>query len=351
MIRKPSEFLTLNWTAKKVAKMKLEHFFGVDLTDAPVPTAQEKMPRKEGKYIVTLASLVNWAMTGLLHIYDNNRGDGKVSKQTSDSTAAGINKNAIGEFQIGMYSGDEVSRITIANGHSRLGGIFQRLASGELTQKELEMSVYVTFLEEGEFMRTYQMVNASTSHKNKDKIKNPDLAFGPTMKKLRDGVGETCMSLIGNNKWTVLSSIIFNLTTPNRSWLWPEVYQKRMPASAMANELAGELKIATADHKRLIGAVQFWFELMDGLREKAKESGVDVSKIVSNAGMFGYIVCDQMKTVPELSTPPILIKKMIRHLPTILLACPELCRGNRPMILQKTFELDDIFKRRTKEAA
>jgi len=330
--------------------MKLEYFFDVNLTDVPVPTAQEKMPRKEGKYIVTLASLLNWVMTGLLHIYDNNRGDGRVSKQTSDSTAAGVNKNAIGEFQIGMYNGDS-PRITIANGHSRLGGIFQRLANGELTPTELSMSVYVTYLEDGEFMRTYQTVNASTSHKNKDKIKNADLAFGPTLSKIKQGVGEACMSLVGNNKWTVLSSIILNLTTPNRSWLWPEVYQKRMAASAAANGLAGELKISAADQKRLVTAILFWFELMDGLREKAKESGVDVTKIVNNAGMFGYIVCDQMKTNPELSTIPVLIKKMIRHLPTILLACPELCRGNRPMILQKTFELDDIFKRRTKEAA
>ncbi len=334
----------------------LTNFFAVDLSGLPkasVPKAEHKMPQKKGtKMITTLGSVMHWILTETLHLYENNRGDGTLSNSTFQSTSQGVDADVIGEVIIGLHKpfGSDEERMTLANGHSRFGGFFQRLLNGELTEDELATPIGVTVAHH--FLSAYQRVNApGSAHRTKDKIKNVNLAYGGILKRIFKAVGEDCKLAIGDNKWTILSSIIYNCLTPNRSWFWPEVYQNRQPAMRKANDLAGSIKVTQADEKRLIVAIDFWFKLMKGLDEQAMNSGVNVKKVIRNAGLFGFIVCDQMRTNSEFSSATVMIKKIIRNLTIVELACPELCRGDRQTVLRYTTELEKILRHRGREAA
>jgi hypothetical protein len=154
------------------------------------------------------------------------------------------------------------------------------------------------------------------------------------------------MKLIGQNKWTVLSSIIYNLSQDkDRNWSWPAVYRFRQTAMKLANNEAGSLVISAADKKCLIQAIQYWYDLMVSLNNRAKETDNDVKKILGNAGLFGFIVCDRMWATPNFSTPPVMVKKIIRNLPKVQRACPELCRSNKDTMIEYSLQLNEIFKK------
>lgn len=318
---------------------------------APRGNYIKEMPREKGSVsIQNLGSVLNWLITDQLHAYKNNRGDGRVSKRTSDSAYAGVKGDSLGECTIGeirLENGRKV--MALADFHSRLFGFLRRYVDGLMTEKELRTSISVRVVDE--HLLSYQELNSSDPHKNKDKIKNPDLAYGPVLKKIQDTMGKDCMSLIGNNKWTILSSIIFNLANGEKEWNWPDVYQQRGKAGKLANNKADHFNISQHDLKRLCEAIQFWYDLMMLVSEQANKIGNPsiFQKIIGNAGMFGFIVCDRMLDKPRFSNVKILANKIIREVDIVSKACPDLCRGTRITVLQFSTRLSELFSIRRSE--
>lgn len=324
-------------------------FLGVSLDGVKAPANVDKIPKKPGSLIqTTLASVISWIINGTLHPYLHNRGKGVLSAKTLKSAAQGVNVNSLGECTIGLFdngNGDMV--MTLADFHSRLAGFLDRYSKGQMTASELvtQISVRVAV----DFMDSYRQLNDSDPHRNKHKIRNPNLAYGPIVTQLFDCLTPSCVARIGENKWTIISSIIYNMTLPNRDWNWPKVYQKRQLAAHRSNDLAGSINISQKEVKRLIEAIQSWNDLMEAIEEKANLNGVNVTKITNNAGLFGFLVCDKMWVAPRLSTNPILTKRIMRHLQNITPLCPELCRGNRQTVEMCTARLDEMLRRKERE--
>jgi hypothetical protein len=327
--------------------MSSNSFFGIDLEGVKCPVESEKMPKKAGVLVhTTLGTIMAWIIKGCLHPYINNRGDGRLSNNTSLSAKSGVNVNSLGECTIGLFESEGETRMTLADFHSRLAGFMERHKNGDMTKTELDTPISVRVAVD--FMDSYRQLNASDPHRNKHKIRNPDLAYGPIVQQIFDSVSEECIGRIGANKWTILSSIIYNMTLPNKDWNWPKVYQKRQIAGKLSNELAGSIQITQKEMKRLIVAIEGWNQLMAVLEEKAKDSGINVSKIVGNAGLFGFMVCDRMWAVERLSSNPVLVKRILRNLPSVMKSCPELCRGNRQMVEICTGQLEGMLRRKDK---
>lgn len=316
--------------------------FGIAvLPDPPTGDYINPIPRRVGVVqVYTLGSIINWILTGKLVPYLNNRGNGMSSQKTTASAYAGVKGDSLGECTIGIYNGE----LTLADFHSRLNGFCRRYVDGLMTVRELKTPISVRVA--GDFLSAYRELNGGDPHCTKHKIANPDLAYGSIIQSISTAVGPDCMKLIGQNKWTVLSSIIYNLSyCEDRNWSWPAVYRFRQVSMKLANNEAGSLVISASDKRYLIQAIKYWYDLMVVLNNRAKETDNNVKKIIGNAGLFGFIVCDRMWATPTFSTPPVMVKKIIRNLPAVQRACPELCRSNKDTMIEYSLQLNQIFKK------
>lgn len=320
----------------------IENTVKIENLSPPQGTYIQKMPKRKGTVVVSnLGSILSWVITGKLIPYANNRGSGRISNKTAESAYQGVKGDCLGECTIGSLKGED--KMVLADFHSRLAGFLRRFADGKMDEKELKTVISVRVVED--HLAAYQELNGGDPHKTKHKIQNPDLAYGSIIASLESALPSGCMKMIGNNKWTIISSIIYNLSqSKDRDWSWPKVYQKRQDAMKLANERAGSIVISAADQRRLVEAIKYWYDLVISLSKRAKETDNNVTKIVNNAGFFGFIVCDRMWAAPKYSTVNVMVKKIIRNLPRVQKACPELCRGNRDAVIAYNLQLEDIFK-------
>jgi len=313
------------------------NFFDLDLEGVPVPLATHQMPRRKGTVVLAnLGSIINWVLTGQLSFYSHNRGDGSLSLATIKKTAAeGVVPDIIGECTIGQWEGG----MRLNNWHSRLYGFLYLHKERQLKQKDLDLPVSVRVQEN--FIESY--TGLSVNHKTRDKIKCPELAYGGILKDVFDAVGPECIHVIGSNRWTVLSSVIYNLSQAAPRWYWPDVYRVRMEARQLANELYGAIRLSQDKRKKLAEAIQFWYNLVMTVEAN---SPANVSKIRSSAGFFGYVLCDQLSDKRISKNHKINANKVLRNLDKMLKICPELCRGDRADIVAHNVQLDRILKKK-----
>ena len=319
----------------------------------PPPTGDfiKKMPRKVGSVtIVNLGSIINWVMTEQLIPYFNNRGCGRLSKKTFESAYSGVEGDSLGECTYGLVVKKGVRKFVLTDFHSRLGGFLKRWVDGKMSPKELKTTISVRVV--ANHLKSYQKLNAGDPHRTKDKIKNPDLAYGVILKEIRESVGEESMAMIGDNKWTILSSVIYNMglgAIKDEDWIWPQVYKKRGDAMKIADKDAGHIKVSPDNRLKLIYAIQYWHKLMKEVETKAEPSGIEICSVTRSAGLFGFIICDRMCKKPHFSTQNVMINKIMRNLVSIRHACPELCRGNRDAVKSFSLQLAELFKHNKKQ--
>lgn len=330
----------------------------IEPDELAIPEALHEMPRARGTVSqATLGSIINWVLTGQLHFYPYNRGDGRVSRPTAKSAAEGINPDIIGECTIGRWkveeNGDSKNAYCLNNFHSRLLGAIVRLKNGELTHKEENIPVSVRV--QADFLGGYQGMNASgQAHRTKDKIKSPDLAYGSLLRKVFGTVGENCEKCLGDNKWTTLSSVLYNLSdvapTPSKKsnkWYWPWVYRLRTESRHIADKGKETLNISEKRTKDMIQAVQYWHTLVMSLEAKVTKGSKDAARIAGSAGFFGYIVCDRLSPTPRLSkNVGVIVKRLARNIGKVSEICPELTRGNQITVVNFTGMLDKILKKK-----
>lgn len=308
-------------------------FFDLDLSEIKnPPKAQNKIPTKAGDVMVTnLGTVLNWIITGALSFYGNNRGNGRVSKKTYGRARLGVLRDCLGEVSIGHWEG----MMRLADVQSRFYGFLLRYLEGEMTREELASKVSVRCVED--FLQAYMLLNDGDNHRTHDKIKNPDLLYGTEWEKICKNLSSGCLDMIGDKRWTVISSLIYALATVERSadeWYFPLLYGKRSQASACANRVpnGGPIKLTKAQVEDLTEAIQYWHELV--LTVKAEAGKVNVGKMVRSAGFFGYVLTAKLSgknVLPhKIGT---LSGRILRNLDKILKICPELCRGNRQEVV------------------
>lgn len=333
-------------------------FFDLTIEEAGlvVPEAVCDMPKAKGTVVqATMGSLINWVLTQQLFFYPFNRGDGRVSKTTARSAAEGINADIIGECTIGKWEIEEDGKkknvMCLNNFHSRLYGALKRLKEGTLTRKETNIPVSVRVQED--FLGSYQGMNAAgQAHRTKDKIKSPDLAYGSLLREIFDTVGENCERRLGDNKWTTLSSVLYNLSdaaqTPakkSNKWYWPWVYRLRTDSRLLADESKGALKVSEERTKDMIHALQYWHSLVMSLEAKVEKGSSDAARIAGSAGFFGYVLCDRVSGKPYLSkNVDVTVKRIAKNIGKVAEICPELTRGNQNTVIRYTGLLDKILK-------
>lgn len=329
-------------------------FFDIDLSQINPPHSTVDVPDVPGDVQqVVLGDVMNWVITEKVHDYSNNRGDGKISKSTAKSAATGVNPDIIGEITIGYYDeeDEENKKLTLNNFHSRIYGFLTRVKKGDMTPEELATPVSVRV--QMNFLGSYLAMNAPGSpHRTKDKIMNPDLKYGKVLGEIFDQVGGGCREFIKSNKWTVLSSIVYNMTQPDPDWVWPEVYGLRTQAGKSANEIAGKTDILDQKQRNDIAdAISFWYELCKALHDEVKESGIDVSKITDSAGFFGFVVCDRLQKATGNSSRSFdanqkeNVSKILKNLSRMLYICPILCRGDKDQVMHFYGELCEELKK------
>lgn len=135
---------------------------------------------------------------------------------------AGVNPDIIGECTLGSWEvkddkGNVKKAMCLNNFHSRLYGFLKRFKNGKMTRKELATQVAVRVQED--FIGGYQGLNPlSTGHQTKHMLSNPDLAYGCILQEVFDKIGPDITNAVGNNRWTILSSVLYNLTEPQPNW-------------------------------------------------------------------------------------------------------------------------------------
>lgn len=329
---------------------KVDEFLGLNLADCPViPKETTKLEKKPGKvFLADIGSVLAWALTGQVLPYSNNRGNGKVSSATFRRICEdGVIPDVIGEVTLGIYHNAEGEEaFCFNNWHSRTKAFLWRLLNNKLTPKETSTIVSVRVQEN--FIDSYQKMNApGSAHQTKDKICNPDLAYGVHLTGpggVFERLGDDCISLIGSNKWTILSALLYNLGENEvEDWDWPQVYRLRMKARHVADEKAGKFPLTKKKLDSFVDAVNFWYQLM--LTVKAgNTSKIKIEKILRSAGFFGYIVSDQLGAKEFHASNKITANRIFSNSNELLQSLPELTRGTDITVSKFTCKLDKMFK-------
>jgi hypothetical protein len=331
---------------------KIDEFLGLDLSETTLPIPEEtvSLVKKPGEvFLATIGSVLHWVLTAQVLPYVNNRGTGKVSPSTFKRIYEdGVKPDVVGEVTLGVYENAAGEKeFCFNNWHSRTKAFLARWRDKKLTAKELATIVSVRV--QKDFIDSYQKMNApGSAHQTKDKICNPDLAYGVYLKG-PDGVferlGANCETLIGSNKWTIISALLYNLGENEvTDWFWPQVYRLRSKARLVADKKQGEFKITKKKLDTFVEAVDFWYKLM--LMVKAENSSkVKIDKIIRSAGFFGYIVADQLGAKKFHSSAKITSNRIYANYHRLLLSLPELTRGTDETVTKFAGDLDKIFKK------
>lgn len=320
-------------------------YFSLCLSDLKAPPCRTPLPKKVGEIVVVdLGTYLHWLITGQLVPYTNNRGDGHVSTKTSQDVRDGVWEDALGLSTIGYYKG----QLCQADWHSRTFGLLQRYADNNLSREEMGYKIAVKLISEETFVKTYCKLNGADIHHTKDKIKNPDLVYGQPWDRIRNALSEDCNHMVGDNKWTVVSSIMYalanGLTPENPEWEHLEVYGKRQQAMRLANNLPGEgLKTARLKpwEPAIVEGIQYWYELMMAL--KAEAGKLNVSKFTSSAGFFSFIVISKMAGVLPARNKT-LVNRILRNYNKISPMLNELCRGSHAEIVRNSRKMKEILR-------
>lgn len=325
--------------------MAVSNFLGLDLAGCPVPSATEPLVTQAGAaYHASLSSILNWILEGKIHAYENNRGQGKVSQATFRRIYEdGICPDVVGECTFGYVQTENGKQLCLNNWHSRAKAFLARLKDNRISNKELKTLVAVRV--QSEFIPSYQKMNApGSAHRTQDKICNPDLAYGYYIKPVFEQVGSDVVSLIGSNKWTVISAILYNLGRNKvPTWYWPKVYHLRGEARQVADWLAGEFKVSNAKVNSFVEALDYWYKFMLQIQAKNAVS-LNIKKITKSAGFFGYIVADRVGPKEFHESMKVCANRVFSHYDKIRNSLPELTRGNDDSLTKFTADLDKIFK-------
>lgn len=319
--------------------------------DVTPPTETVSIPTIPGQVIqADVGSVLNWVITGKVLPYDNNRGNGAFANVTVKSIEKkGVIPDIIGECTIGMFArGNEKPHMRFNNFHSRAAGLLSRLSAGNLTAQEISTPVSVRVQQD--FLSSYQGMNAAGSaHRTKDKIRNPDLAYGAIIAEIENNLPDDFKSVLGENKYTPVISLIYSLVNQKKSWYWPDVYQTRGTASKKADEKAGTLKLSKTKKEALVESIEYWYELVKLLSDHSERFG-DVKKVIRSAGFFGYVVTDRLskkfgnsgRHLPD--SVKIANNRILKHLNDVVQSCPSLSRADAEEVLRICISIDKRLK-------
>ena len=323
-------------------------FFGLDLDGVKSPIAQIPVPKKEDDVvIVNVGTPMAWVINGDITYYDNNRGDGAYSKKTAAEARQGLSKAGRGQVTIGWWKG----RMRLCDWQSRMYGLLERHIAGEMTREEYATKIAVHVSDD--FLKSYRLLNGGDVHNNKNKMKNSDLLYGGEWEKVKLRLSDECLRMMGDNRWTVVSSLIYsfnNIERASENWFFPNIYNKRGPATQRANDLPSrDIRLTNVQADEFAKAVQYWHELM--LHLKADAGKVNVNPIVNSAGFFGFVVAAKLgmdRVLP--ARMPTLTNRILKHLQDVVEIAPVLCRGKKTEVLLKCTHLSRMLGMKSKAA-
>ncbi|RDJ35672.1 MAG: hypothetical protein DWQ19_12705 [Crenarchaeota archaeon] len=323
---------------------KIPFFTPEDFVGHTPPPTDETPPRKLGeKKYVRVGSIINWIMTGVIKPYEWNRGTGEVCAKIVQSVRKhGIVADAIGEATIG-YPNPDSDQLYCSNSHSRIYSFVDRYLKGDMTSREINYTFSIRVVED--FLNSYIVCNTQGAHGAKDKIQSPDLTYGSVLHgEVFPLLSQEARARLGNNKWSILKTVLYALTvydTADERWWFPTVYSSRTSAGKLENNLGGTLKTNTTIVRQFASSIESWNEFCDLLTASA--GGLNVNKVVSSAGFFGFLVSDRLRKKPELPPNKKLIQRMLSHFSEVSNLCSSLTNGRKSEMIDRCGELTKIL--------
>ena len=278
------------------------------------------IPKEPGNYQITLSDLVKCYESGDIQAYKYNRGMMHEKEQLVDNISCNFHLDSFGVIHIGLYEG----KMTIADGHHRIYGVVNGVRLKKITKTESVVMIKV--ITKTEFLKCYSNLNNTLRHSTNQDVTNPDLRYGDVIiNKIKPALvelgynSESITSVFAGKRSSNLAYIIDALdrNMSNKQWCYTEIYKVRKSSAIRFHIPASESRIMLSKAKmdKLVLAVTYYLDYLEQLLTVAKEKGISLEGINTNASWFGLILTNLLSENCRLPRKPsTLVNKSIKSI-------------------------------------
>ena len=303
---------------------------------------------KVGVHLLSIRDLLGSVLHKSIMPYGNNRGGQSLNRAVVKGIVDGLSPISLGQICVGWLDG----RLCIADGHSRIEGLLQRMDKrGRLSQAELnhQISVEVISHTNRSFFEVYRMRNTVQQHTSSQKLLNPDFFFGSVFSIIRERVGEPAWSrVIGGRKATVWSYVIYRLChgkSGKVGWSFADLYCNKGKVQNLRYELKDSppFSVSSTNYDKIVDAVLFCnecYEGMDAIVKSMTDGDVPFDKktprfIIASAPLMALVATDHISGEHTIGTSAARVASRIMGNTNDLMSCCYALSGtSRSRILQ-----------------
>jgi hypothetical protein len=250
---------------------------------------------------------IHWSMSGLVEGFEHNRGRKVISPKTFKSVREKFNPLGI-ITRIGCLTHDG-TKVTLADGHSSSMGMYYRYWDGKMPKEELEHPFTLYIYPETDLQNLYDTLNNTDPHKSKDRVDNPDFAYGYLLhRELAPLLKNPTIDFLGldrsvDNKafLTSLSEILYGvyhgkpkLNNGNSGWRSTTVYALRGKSRAWQTQPAGSLPIKNEKLVQLATALDSYVDLTQEVKIGAGK--MNTNGLMKSKQFFFLTVVEKLGT-------------------------------------------------------
>jgi hypothetical protein len=291
-----------------------------------------------------LGALISHVILGKLKPYSHNRGKGVFNEPAVANCYEGVQFGAIGECTIGMYN----EQLCLCGFHSRMLGFLKRHIDKKMTHAEYMGLVSVRFCED--FMETYLTSGKiSTNYSLRQKVWNPDRAFGEHLETLEILVGKELIEKVGLNKSTQYACVILAFEAENKKeevrWTWGNIYPRRSGIDSRSVEPRGSIHVTNDQLKKLADAIRSWDSFVTTFKKTAGKT--NINKIITSVGFFGYYIIDHIASKGVFLKDNVKnANKILKNVTKVSALVQDLTRGDPDQMQSVATGLNEILKKR-----
>lgn len=299
-----------------------------------IPAAIGNFPDKVGFFTPTFQDLINWCMTGKIIPYKNNRAGvpekdkGKLVRDeggvveraafiapgTLKSVVEDFSPLSFGQLSLALLSD---SRLMYSEGESRTVGLLHKWWKGTFPAEFLTHQFSMQVIPEHAHREDYIRRGRQSAHTTKQRVNNPDLAFGHIINNelypLLDD--DTVLFFTNTAKLSnILSYLIYTLVKlPKKDWDFTDMYWLgKAEAKQFFNSAAGEIVLKDKDLQSLATAMASYVGYYKATQALAGEH-LDVRPLFADNGWCGLYLTDRITDAKQLSTDNVLAKQTLKN--------------------------------------